>query len=444
MQRLSNPGNYPFIDTEVVFPASRISAEDAVCAFDNCIARGAGLSISDGALNDAHIVSTRNLNRFVSFDAATGILVAEAGVILADIAAAFVPRGWSLSTVPGTNQITLGGAIASDVHGKNHHTSGSFDRHVLWLDVLTAAQGIVRCSPTQEAELFHATCGGMGLTGLILAGAVQLVRVCGAWIKETGFKTRCLSQTLDLCAELYSYPYLVAWIDPHADGSSMGRGYVMCGEPVDAHAFEGAASRSRASKQGSKSFRVPAFVPVATIDSRVLTQSINMLYTLKGLRGSSGRLICAEAFHSPIQSLDLRLFGGSHVTYQFTVPFLAHEAFRSIFRRIVDSGLGSLISVLKLFGPQPQHPENISFPQRGYNLGIDFRVSRKMFTLFRELDSIVLDYGGRHYLSKDVCLEPKSVRRGYGDKVENFLAVKRKWDPDNRFRSLQSMRLQLY
>lgn len=444
-QRLSNAGNYPILETAVVTPASRDAMVRTLPQVEQCIPRGVGNSIGDCALNDELVISTRGLDRLLSFDEQTGILVAEAAVILADIVSSFSARGWFLPTTPGTNQISLGGAVASDVHGKNHHAVGSFARHVLWIDMLTATQGVVRCSLTENRDLFYSTCGGMGLTGIVLAVAVKMVRIPSGWIKQIGIKTRSLIETLEACEEYNSYPYSVAWIDPHARGSAMGRGYLMCGEFAQEQDLKPANTKAVATDRSGGKFKIPVYVPVPLIGLHLCTQIINGMYYSKSPKGKSESLVSAEKFFFPLQHINLKMFGGGHITYQFVLPYASSKGgLIKIFKKISESGLGSFVSVLKLFGPQEQWPGNISFPMAGYNLGIDFRVSAEMFALFRELDAIVLDYGGRHYLTKDVCLSPEGLRRGYGKSVDEFLSVKRKWDPANSFRSLQSMRLELY
>lgn len=444
-RRLSNAGSYPAVDTIVVEPNSKDEMAQILAGVSNCIPRGAGNSIGDGALNDRLVVSTLGLGRMLSFDEQTGVLYAESGVMLAEIARSVSGSGWFLPTTPGTNQISLGGAIASDVHGKNHHIVGSFSRHVLWIDILTATQGVVRCSENENRELFYATCGGMGLTGIILAAAVTMVQIPSKWIRQIGIKTRSLAETLDACENNSSYTYSVAWIDPHACGNAMGRGYLMCGEFAEGHEVEAQNTRAARHDGQGLQFKIPVYFPVPLLNLSLWTKIINSIYLLKAPGGVSTSIVSADEFFFPLQHMNLKMFGGGHITYQFVLPYgAANEGFTKIFKRIVDSRQGSLISVLKLFGPQPKWHGNLSYPMEGFNLGIDFKVTPDMFTLFRELDAMVIDHGGRHYLTKDVCLSAENFRRAYGKAVEEFLDVKRRWDPQNCFRSLQSMRLELY
>ena len=443
--RLTNVGSYPVIDTKMLTLREQDSAAALLSSTPQFIARGLGNSIGDCALNKDLVVSTIGLDKILAFDNESGILIVESGVILADIARSFAPFGWFLPTTPGTNRVSIGGAVAADVHGKNHHVAGSFDDHVLWIDVLTAEQGIVQCSPQQNADLFHATCGGHGLTGVILTVAVQMVRIPSMWIKQTGIKTNNLTETLEACAAYAGSPYTVAWIDSRAKGKDLGRGYLMCGDFAEQDELsEQKRVRPNGKRHGS-SFKIPLYFPVPLLDLRLWTQGVNAVYSMRAPKGVTHSLVSIDSFFYPLETVDLRMFGGGHITYQFVLPYsTGKEGFSVIFDKIVKSGLGSLISVLKLFGPQKKYPGNISFPMEGYNLGIDFKVSDKMFALFRELDAMVLDYGGRHYLTKDVCLSPESIRRGYGKSLDEFLEVKAKWDPKNRFRSCQSMRLKLY
>jgi FAD/FMN-containing dehydrogenase len=442
--KLTNAGNYPVIDTKMTTLRSQTGAIESVAEVDNCIARGKGNGIGDSALNDSIVFSALGLDKMISFDEEAGILISEAGVILEDISRSFAIRGWFLATTPGTSQISLGGAVAADVHGKNHHIVGSFCNHVIWFDILTASQGVIRCSPEQNSDLFYATCGGFGLTGIILTVAIKMIRVPSLWIKQFGIKTRNLSETLESCRQYSSSTYTVAWVDPHAKGDSMGRGYLMCGdfasnEDLD---FKKTILGYKVPRHNPK---IPLFFPVPLLNSRVWTEIINSIYRVKSLGISNRNTVSMESFFYPLQSMNLKMVGGGHITYQFVLPYSAsNEGIKKIFKKIVDSKLGSPISVLKLFGHQKRYSGNISYPIEGFNLGIDFKVSDEMFKLFRELDAMVLDYDGRHYLAKDVSLSPETLRKSYGKSLIEFLEVKAKWDPMNRFRSLQSMRLGLY
>jgi FAD/FMN-containing dehydrogenase len=314
--------------------------------------------------------------------------------------------------------------------------------HVLWLEVLTAAQGVVRCSPTENADLFNATCGGNGLTGIMLVVAIQMVRIPSSWIKQVGIKTGSLSETLDACEAYASHPYSVAWVDPRARGGAMGRGYLMCGDFAEPQEAADAGRACTPTPSPGSGVSLPVYFPVPLMNFGLLTTAINGVYAFKGRRGPARSLVSTDAFFYPLKTLNLKMFGGGHVTYQFVLPYAASRpGLTQIFKKISESGLGSLISVLKLLGPQRRATGNMSFPIPGFNLGIDFQVSQEMFRLFRELDAMVLDHGGRHYLAKDVCLSPEGLRRGYGSDLDEFLNVKAKWDPQNRFRSLQSIRL---
>ena len=241
---LSGWGRYPRIDSEVLHPLDPKDALSRLCgtAQGPLIARGLGRSYGDSALS-ARVFSTRYLNHLLSFDESTGVLSCAAGVSFADLLSVFVPRGWFPPVTPGTKFVTVGGAIASDIHGKNHHRDGSFTDHVRRLTLATVSDGIVECSREQRPELFHATCGGMGLTGVILDATFGLKPVKSAYIDATLLKADSLEEALELFRLHREVSYSVAWMDCVSPGSSRGRCVVMLGEHAEqgtlAHAGPG-------------------------------------------------------------------------------------------------------------------------------------------------------------------------------------------------------------
>src|SRR3990167_7395121 len=182
MEKISSWGNYPQIEAEIFYPRNLVALQDYLNKPHTTIVRGQGRSYGDSALA-ANIISTKKLNYFLAFDPITGVLHCEAGVVLTTILEVFIPRGFFIPVSPGTKFVTFGGMIASDVHGKNHHLQGTFSQHVLFIDLMTASGEIIRCSPTENIPLFHATCGGIGLTGVILSAAIKLIQIKSAHIK---------------------------------------------------------------------------------------------------------------------------------------------------------------------------------------------------------------------------------------------------------------------
>ena len=443
---LSNWGNYPRIETNFESPRSIHSLTQLVAEKASLIGRGLGRCYGDSALNDENVVSLLHLDKMLSFDADAGVLVAEAGVSLGEIAEAFVPRGWFVSVTPGTRFVTLGGAIASDVHGKNHHISGTFGQHVIWFDLLTAQNGVVRCSPQENEDLFRATCGGQGLTGLIIRAAIKLVRIPSAWIKQRGFKARNLTEIMEAFERYHNDHFSVAWIDCLQQGESLGRSYYMGGDFAKVEDLPLKNLLKPYTVPSPHNLSVPFDLPSCTLNT-VTVRAFNALYYGKAPRGESEGLVSYHSFFYPLDAIHNwnRIYGKKgFIQYQFVIPKeAAFEGLSTILKRITASGLGSFLAVLKLFGKQAESSGHFSFPFGGYTLALDFPISEKLFPLLNELDHMVLDYGGRHYLSKDARLSSEIFRRGYGKNVDEFLEIKSRWDKDNIFSSLQAKRLKL-
>lgn len=442
--QLSNWGNYPSIETTLYTPRQIQDVEVLAHETSSLVARGLGRCYGDSALHPACVLSTERLDRFLSFDEGTGLLTAEAGVSLAEIIHCFAPRGWFVPVTPGTSFVTLGGAFASDVHGKNHHVAGTFGQHVDWVDVITAERGIVRCSPSEHADLFHATRGGHGLTGIIVRVAVRMVRIPSLWIRQTSLKTTSLAETMDAFEQCAAAPFSVAWIDCLKQGQTLGRSILMYG---DFASPESLPRQTDAFRQPSpKRLSVPFNAPSIALNP-LSVRAFNTLYYGKSPRASSDSLVSCSTFFHPLDAVLHwnRIYGKRGFTqYQFVIPKEAgREGLHKVLQRIAASGLGSFLAVLKLFGAQETAPGNISFPTEGYTLALDFPVSDKLFPLLDELDHMVLDYGGRHYLTKDARMSATTMRQGYGTALDTFLDVKRAWDPTNRFTSVQATRLNL-
>lgn len=439
-------GNYPVIDTLVETPADEAAASRCVATGASAIGRGLGRCYGDSALNNTRILSSDRLDHMIDFDPETGVLIAEAGVSLAEIVEVFAPRGWFVPVTPGTKFVTLGGAVASDVHGKNHHVSGTFGQHVLFIEIITPEKGLVRCSPEENADLFHATCGGHGLTGLITQVAVRLVHIPSVWIRQRGVKAGNLAEIMEAFETYAHYTFSVAWIDCLKSGSSMGRSFLMCGE------F--ATPDELPDKQRAEPFAVPTVRPLSVpfhfpggALNALSVKAFNALYYGKAPAGVSDSIVTYNTFFYPLDAIHHwnRIYGKRGFTqYQCVIPKeAATEGLPCILRRISESGLGSFLAVLKLFGKQECFTGNISFPTEGYTLALDFPISPRLFPVLDEMDRMVLDYGGRHYLTKDVRLAPETLRKGYGKALDAFLEIKNRWDPQQQFCSLQSQRLGL-
>ncbi|CAK0767252.1 decaprenylphospho-beta-D-ribofuranose 2-oxidase [Gammaproteobacteria bacterium] len=426
-------GRYPRIEAEVALPLSVTQCVEVVTSASNIVARGLGRSYGDSGLG-ATVLDTRYLNHFLDFDQATGLLTCAAGVTLDDILRVFVPRGWFLAVTPGTRFVTIGGAIASDVHGKSHHIAGSFSDHVTAMELLLGNGERVTTSLTDKPDLFHATCGGMGLTGVILAATLRLKPIRSSVIVETRIKANNLDAVLAAFAEHATTTYSVAWIDCLARGKQLGRSLLMVGE----HAEEGPLV-----VQNRKSLPVPFDMP-ASLLNQLTVKAFNTLYHASARLERQTRRIPFEPFFYPLDSLGNwnRLYGKpGFVQYQFVLPTAAGvNGLRDVLGRIAASGRGSFLAVLKVFGAGNEHP--LSFPRAGYTLALDFKAEPAVFRLLDELDKVVLNYGGRLYLSKDARMSAATFRASYL-RWREFEEIRSRYHAIGKFSSVQSKRLGL-
>ena len=442
--QLSNWGQYPEVNTTLHHVRTDEQARHILSSNPSLIARGLGRCYGDSALNDHAVLSSTCCDHLIDFDPATGVLVCEAGVCLATLLRIFVPRGWFLPVTPGTSQVTVGGAVASDVHGKNHHVAGTFCRHVLWIDLLGGEGNILRCSPTENAEVFQATCGGQGLTGIILRVAFRLVPITTAYIRQETVKTRNLEEIMDCFEHSAHWRYSVAWIDCLQTGAELGRSIMIRGEHADIVELDTIRTRAPLIAPDKFSFTVPINLPRFTLNTWSV-KSFNAIYYGRHPEGTANRIVDLDSFFYPLDAVQKwnRIYGKrGFLQYQSVIPRAASlEGLTRILDRIARSGMGSFLAVLKLFGPQEENGGILSFPMEGYTLALDFPVKPATFSLLDELDAMVLDYGGRLYLTKDARMSRATFTRGYAKSIDQFRRIKTTWDPGMRFISLQSKRL---
>ncbi|RMG67292.1 MAG: FAD-binding oxidoreductase [Bacteroidetes bacterium] len=436
--KVSNWGNYPVIDAPV--KGWERGAELNSASAGTWIPRGMGRCYGDASLG-ALMLSTEGMKRFLAFDESTGLLTCEAGVTFADLIEWFLPRGWFPPVTPGTKFVSLGGALASDVHGKNHHVEGSISRHVEAFSLLTAQGERLHCSRTQHPEVFFATMGGMGLTGLIETITLRLRRVESAWIQTRHLKARHLGEIVELFDAHERATYSVAWIDCLSGGTQRGRSILMLGEHAPADQVP-----------GSDPLRIPAKLPL-TVPFHLPGFSLNR-YTIgffntvfyhKQRQREVRQLSTYENYFYPLDFIHHwnRIYGRRGFTqYQFVVPREAgSEVLPLILDRIRSAGLGSFLAVLKQFGPPDEG--YLSFPMPGYTLALDFPLTRWLFPFLEELDAIIASYGGRVYLTKDVRLKPEMLGRMY-PQLDVFRSVLQRLDPAGKVQSLQSRRLGIH
>jgi len=429
-------GRYPEIDAEVLMPSTVGTLQYSCCdamVSGLVIPRGLGRSYGDSSLGKS-MVSMLRLQHMLSFDDERGLLHCQAGLSLGDILEVFVPRGWFLPVTPGTKHVTVGGAIASDVHGKNHHVDGCFCDHVEYMDVLTGVGEIVRCAPGVHADLFHATCGGMGLTGVILTAAIRLKPVQSAFIQQVTLKASGLEESLEQFDRYAGEPYSVAWIDCISGGDALGRSLLMAGRHADVGALE---------SHIPPKLSVPFDMPSALLNPFSI-KAFNMLYYHRVRKLISETTVHYEPFFYPLDSIEKwnRMYGKKGFTqYQFVIPKEAgSNGMKMILRKIVESRKGSFLAVLKAFGKE--NANLLSFPMEGYTLALDFKIEPGLFALLERIDAMVHDYGGRLYLTKDARMSRETFKRGYS-RLDQFQHVRARYGAGARFGSLQSQRLGL-
>lgn len=434
---ISGWGRYPTIEAEVEQPstvsACRASLLEARSREHKFIARGLGRSYGDSSLAD-HVLDTRRLQHFQEFDRQNGVVTCAAGVSLAEILEVFVPHRWFLPVTPGTQFVTIGGAIASDVHGKNHHVDGTFGQHVLALQLLLGNGEIVICSPTEHPELFRATCGGMGLTGVILSAVLQLRRINSSEIVQTTLKADTLESVLEHFEVNQSATYSVAWIDCLSTGKSLGRSLLMLGEHAEHGDLKASHSRPRGFPVGLLSVAL----------NKYSIKAFNSLYYHRALQARTRCSLTYESYFYPLDKLHEwnRLYGKSgFLQYQFVLPKAAgRNGLREILERIAASGKGSFLAVLKVLGVENKNL--LSFPLMGYTLALDFRNEPGVLELLDELDQRVLTYGGRLYLTKDARMNEATFKQSYPS-WEHFEKVRHRYHAHDCFASSQSRRVGL-
>jgi FAD/FMN-containing dehydrogenase len=431
--KLHGWGRYPVIDAvgrtfETTEQAARLLEKPG-----RWIAHGLGKSYGDSALNQ-QVVMTRRFNKLIDFDARNGVVTCECGITLADLIDTFLPKGWFLQVAPGTKLITVGGAIASDVHGKNHHTSGCFSSSVVCLELMLPDGRRLTCSPDENRDLFLATCGGMGLTGLILTATLQLKPVNSAYIDERVIRCRNLADAFEQFETRQKTSYSVAWIDCLAKGEHMGRSVLMVGE----HAEDG-----RLEPPAAKLSAVPVECPGVLLNKYTVSL-FNQLYYSSHPGHGRYQPKPVDAFFFPLDRIAdwNRLYGSRGFTqYQFVLPKASSNAgLSTILEKIADSGIGSFLAVLKLFGVENQNL--LSFPMEGYTLALDFKIQPRLFPLLDQLDRMVLDHGGRLYLTKDVRMGKHTFRQGY-PQWKAFRDIRSAYGLSDKLNSLQSLRLGL-
>ncbi len=426
-------GLFPRMHAEINYPLTRTDCFNLLTKTPSLIPRGLGRSYGDSSLASV-MLDTHYLNHFINFDHKTGLLTCLAGVSLDDILQHVLPQGWFLPVTPGTRFVSIGGAIACDVHGKNHHLDGAFSDHITEIELLLGNGDVVLISKTQKSELFHATCGGMGLTGIILKAIIQLKPISSNRIIQTTIKAPDIDALLEHFTEYENVPYSVAWIDCMAKRRQLGRGIITLG----AH-----AEQNNITIKNKKKWSIPFEAPSCLLNSMSI-KTFNYLCYAKQLQKKQTTSVHMDSFFYPLDRVANwnRLYGkAGFLQYQFVLPLSTGvDSLKTMLTQITSSGLGSCLAVLKRLGRANKNM--LSFPLEGYTLALDFKNKSPVFPLLEQLDRIVLNHGGRLYLAKDARMSEQTFKASYPS-WEKFENVREHYHAIGKFSSKQSKRLGL-
>jgi len=373
------------------------------------LAVGMGRSYGDVCLlKDGTLLQTTSMNRLLAFDPATGLLTAEAGITLAQILDFAVPRGFFLPVTPGTKYVTLGGAIANDIHGKNHHLAGTFGNHVTQFELVRSNGNHMLCSPRENPDYYAATIGGMGLTGIITWAQVRLKPIVSRMVDYQGIQFHGIDEFLDLTQRSANIEYTVSWVDVTSTGKNFCRGIFMQGD----HSQVPAPLTPSAKPKLALPFEFPGFaLNGATVSA------FNTLFFNKQIKSRVSALQDYEPFFYPLDKVLHwnRMYGKSGLLqFQYVIPWEhAREGTVAILREVAKSGLASFLAVLKAFG-DVESPGLMSFPKPGITLALDFPIKpEKSFALFDRLAEMTREFGGRLYPAKDARMTAEQFRTFY-------------------------------
>jgi decaprenylphospho-beta-D-ribofuranose 2-oxidase len=439
-KQIANWGNYPVMESDEKSFGFEDELKEIIKDNDGFIPRGNGRCYGDASLG-AKTISTLKYDKILSFDVENGIFDCQSGLTLDSVLEVIVPKGWFLPVTPGTKFITVGGAVGSDVHGKNHHVDGSFSNHITEMNIILAGGETITCSPQLNSDLFEATCGGMGLTGMITRVKFRLKKIESSYIRQKQIKAENLEEVIRLFDQYKHFTYSVAWIDCLKKGKNFGRSILILGEHATASDLNEKQKQAPLQLPKKKQITFPFNLPSWVLNSFTV-KAFNFLYYTKNTKKELNNTVSYEPFFYPLDAILHwnRGYGKKgFVQYQFVLPLDAKQGLIEILQHISDKGLGSFLAVLKVFGDQQSI---ISFPKQGYTLALDFPVRDGLFAFLDELDQVVLKYGGRLYMSKDARMKPEVLVAGYPE-LGKFKEIVNKYNPAGKIRSIQSDRLHL-
>lgn len=437
--KLSGWGKYPLINASANAPRNIDDILSLVKQGDT-IARGNGRAYGDSAISIKNTIHMKHFNHLLEFDSSTGNLIIESGVLLVDIIETFMPRGWFPFVTPGSKFVTVGGMIAADVHGKNHHKEGSFGNYVEWIDIITCDGTIKRCSNSENKDLFQWTIGGMGLTGIILRASIRLRPIESAWISQKTLVAKDIFQAMKLFEESNDATYSVAWIDCLQRGKTLGRSIVMLGDHAEKISLPLKFRKQPLLTPVKKKLVIPFYFPSWALN-RLSVKIFNNLYYWNEKRKPKRQLVDWDTFFYPLD----RMLGWNKIygrkgfaQFQCVIPLKhAEQGIISLLEEIAKFDAGSFLAVLKKFGAQNSM---FSFPMEGYTLALDFPINVKTLTLMKELDKITIRNKGRFYLAKDSRMS-SDVFFQSESRADAFKNFRQNQGADKIYNSAQSKRL---
>ena len=442
-QKIEGWGRFPKYNCKVITPHNEAELLNAILS-NNTIARGNGRAYGDSAISIKNTISMRKFNRMLSFCNNSGLLVVEAGVILGDIINTFLPQGWFPSVTPGTKFVTLGGMVAADVHGKNHHKHGSFANFINWIDIVDHSGIIKRCSPSKNNQLFAWTVGGMGLTGIILRIAFRMQAVDSAWVRQTLIPTKNLNESMEVFEKSQNATYSVAWIDCLQRKSNLGRALVMLGEHAKVEELPPDKQAKPYSTPKKLNISMPFNAPSFSLN-RMSLRAFNSFYYWSQKKAAKNSLVSWEAYFYPLDQILgwNRIYGRKgFMQFQCVLPLAnSRKGLEQLLQEVAKTQQGSFLAVLKKFGAQ-NTTSNFSFPMEGYTLALDFPVKPSTLKLMTKLDEITIAHGGRFYLAKDSRMTADTLQKS-DKRVKKFKTMRKNHNIQSQFASTQSKRLKI-
>lgn len=439
--KISGWGNYPLKKTVLYTPRNKNELQ-LLLANGQCIARGNGRAYGDSAINNYKTISMKKFNCFLEFDSKNGHLTVEAGVIVADILDHFINKGWFMPVTPGTKYVSIGGMVAADVHGKNHHKFGSFGQHILWIDIIDNNQKIIRCSRKKNKKIFLNTIGGMGLTGIILNVCFKLIPIETAWIKQKVLHTKNLEHVISLFQEYHDATYSVAWIDCLSERNKLGRSLIIFGEHAKLNELPDKIKKNPFHLKQRRKIKIPFNFPRFCLNW-IIIKLFNFIYYNLGKFKAKEMLVDIENFFYPLDTILYwnKIYGkDGFLQFQCVIPTKnSRKAITEIFTMMKTFGSSSFLAVLKKLGKENGQ---ISFPMEGFTLALDFPASKKNLKMMKKLDDIVLKYNGRFYLAKDARMDAQTLFKS-DKRFSIFKSMRKNKKLYNKFNSIQSLRLRI-